>query len=73
MQVRRCHVNLKVFSPSNNKIETLKDFVARFKEAILDIYHLDKSVAMLALKKELYPSRFTNSLDKTFLSLIRKC
>lgn len=46
--------------------EFLKDYVAQFKVTMLEIYHLDESVAMLGLKKGLRTSRFTYSLDKTY-------
>lgn len=39
--------------------------MAQFKVATLEVYHLDKFVAMLALKRGLYPSYLTYSLDKT--------
>lgn len=40
--------------------------MAYFKVATLEIYHLDKSMAMLALTQGLQPSRFTFLLDKMF-------
>ena len=46
--------------------ESLKDFVAHFNAATLEITDLNEFVAMLALKKGLKQSRFTYSLDKTF-------
>lgn len=42
------------------------DYVAYFKVATLEIYHLDEDMAMLSMKQGLCPSRFTFSLDKTF-------
>ena len=44
----------------------MKDFVARFNMATLEITDLNEYVAMSALKKGLKKSRFTYSLDKTF-------
>lgn len=35
--------------------------------ATLEIYHLDESLAMLAVKRGLHPSWFTYLLDKTYL------
>lgn len=42
----------------------MKDYMAQFKVAILEVYHLDNSLAMLVLKWGLPPSRLTYSLDK---------
>ena len=44
----------------------MKDFVARFNVATLEITDLNEVVAMSAFKKGLKQSRFTYSLDKTF-------
>lgn len=44
--------------------ELLKDCVAWFMVATLKVYHLDESIAMLALKWGLCPSHLTYSLDK---------
>lgn len=44
----------------------LNDYMACFKVAMLEIYHLDELVAMLAMKRELHPSQFTYSMDKTY-------
>ena len=44
----------------------MKDFVARFNTATLEITDLNEYVAMSALKKGLKKSRFTYFLDKTF-------
>ena len=46
--------------------ESLKDFMARFNTATLEITDLNEVVAMSAFKKGLKQSRFTYSLDKTF-------
>lgn len=40
--------------------ESLKDYVAYFKVATLEVYHLDESMAMLALKKGLRTSSPTH-------------
>ena len=42
----------------------MKDFIARFKAATLEVDHLDDLVAMSALKRGLRISRLTYSLDK---------
>ena len=44
--------------------ESLRDFLARFKAATLEVDHLDDLVAMSALKRGLRISRLTYSLDK---------
>lgn len=46
--------------------KSLKDYVARFKSAILEIYDLDEHVAMLASKRGLRSSKFTYSIYKTY-------
>lgn len=38
--------------------------MAQFKTVTLEVYHLNESMAMLALKYKLHPSHLTNSLDK---------
>lgn len=38
--------------------------MARFKSAALEIYHLDESMAILAIKRGLCTSCFTYFLDK---------
>lgn len=55
-----------LFSIQQQNRESLKDYVTRFKVAILKIYNLDESVVMLAMKRELHSSQFTYSLDKTY-------
>lgn len=45
--------------------ESLKEYMVRFKTAMMEIYHLDEVVAMPAMKR-LHPSRFIYSLDKTY-------
>ena len=45
--------------------EPLKDYVARFKAATLEVYNLDESLVMSALKWGLRTFRLTYSLDKT--------
>lgn len=45
--------------------EPLKDYVAWFKMATMEVYHLNKLVAMLTLKRGLHPSHLIYSLDKT--------
>lgn len=42
----------------------MKDYATQFKVATLEVYHLDESVAMVALKRGLQPSCLTYSLDK---------
>lgn len=42
----------------------MKDYVARFKVAALEVYNLNEFVAMLAIKRKLRTSQFTYSLDK---------
>lgn len=54
-----------LFSVCQRDKELLKDYVAQFKVATLEIYHLDEFVAMMALKCRLLPSHLTYSLDKT--------
>ena len=56
-----------LFSIVQGEKESLKDFVAHFNMATLEITDLNEFVAMSALKKGLKQSRFTYSLDKTFL------
>lgn len=43
----------------------MKDYVAQFKMAMLEVYYLDEFVAMLDLKRRLHPSRLTYFMDKT--------
>lgn len=50
----------------------MKDYIVQFKLAILEIYNLDESVAMLAMKRGLRSSRFIYSLDKTYLKSYSK-
>ena len=47
--------------------ESLRDFLARFKAATLEVDHLDNLVAMSALKRGLRISRLTYSLDKNLV------
>lgn len=72
-----CHKILReansLFSVCQQDGKSLKDYVAWFKIAMLEVYYLDEFVAMLTLKRGLRPYRFTYSLDKTSLSLIWKC
>lgn len=44
----------------------MKEYIDRFKSATLEIYNMDESIAMLALKRGLRSFRFTYSLDKTY-------
>lgn len=44
----------------------MKDYIARFKMAMLEIYNLDESVVMLGMKREFCSSRFTYLLDQTY-------
>ena len=53
-----------LFSIRQQDQELLRDYITRFKIAILEIYSLDELIAMLALKRELKTSRLTYSLDK---------
>ena len=55
-----------LFSVRQQEGESLKDYVARFKLATLDISRIDESVAILAMKRGLRSSQFTYSLDKTY-------
>ena len=65
--IRRPRHSDTLFSVVQGEKESLKDFVARFNAATLEITDLNEVVAMSALKKGLKQSRFTYSLDKTFL------
>lgn len=62
--MERCHGKLIVSSPFVSKTESLKDYVARFKVVMLKVYNLDKSMAMVAIKRELCISHFIYLLDK---------
>lgn len=42
------------------------NYVARFKVATLEIYYLNKFVAILSIKRGMHPFQFTFLLDKTF-------
>lgn len=56
-------------SQSNSSIvegELLRDYIAHFNVAALEVKDLDKSMAMSTLKWELRISRLTFSLDKSF-------
>ena len=64
--IRRPRHSDTLFSIVQGEKESLKDFVARFNTATLEITDLNEYVAMSALKKGLKQSRFTYSLDKTF-------
>lgn len=46
--VGRCYGNLTIFFPSDSKIESLKNCMAWFKIALLEVYSLDESMAMLS-------------------------
>ena len=64
--IRRPRHSDTLFSLVQGEKESLKDFVARFNTATLEITDLNEYVAMSALKKGLKQSRFTYSLDKIF-------
>lgn len=66
MLAKGCHKSLKVFSPSTTRQRVAKRLQARFKMTMLEIYNLNESMTMLALKRELRPSQFIYSLDKTY-------
>ena len=64
--IRRPRYSDTLFSIVHGEKESLKDFMAHFNVATLEITDLNEFVAMSALKKGLKQSRFTYSLDKTF-------
>lgn len=53
-----------LFSVRQQDRESLKDDVARFKAAMLEVYNLDEPVTILDTKKGLHTSHFTCSMDK---------
>ena len=58
------HESDSLFAIRQQDKESLRDFIAQFKVATLEVDHLDDLVAMSALKRSLRISRLTYSLDK---------
>ena len=54
-----------LFSIKQDETETLRDFVAHFNTATLEVRNLNEDMAISTMKKDLRRSRFTYSLDKT--------
>ena len=61
---RMSHEPNSLFAIRQQDKEPLRDFIARFKAATLEVDHLDDLVEMSALKRGLRISRLTYLLDK---------
>lgn len=64
MLAERCCLMLIAFSLPSSKMESVRDYVARFKSITMEVYNLDIPVAILAMKRGLHLSCFTYSLYK---------
>ena len=56
-----------LFSIKQVETEALRDFMARFNSATLEIRDLNKDMAISVMKRDLRGFRFTYSLNKTLL------
>ena len=54
-----------LFSIKQDETETLRDFMAHFNTAVLEVRDLNENMAISTMKRGLRESRFTYSLDKT--------
>ena len=54
-----------LFSIKQGETEILRDFVAHFNTAMLEVRDLNEDMAISAIKRGLRKFRFTYSLDKT--------
>ena len=53
-----------LFSIKQNEGEILRNFMAHFNAATLEVKNLNEDMAISTMKKDLRGSRFTYSLDK---------
>ncbi|XP_073107292.1 uncharacterized protein [Elaeis guineensis] len=69
---RPSQISDSLFSIKEKETETLRDFMARFNTAILEVRDLNKDMAVSAMKRDMRGSRFSYSLDKTLLQTYAK-
>ena len=61
-----------IFSIKQQDRESLRDYVVHFNTATLEVYDLNESTAISAMKRRLHSFRFTYSLDKIFFRTYAK-